>query len=130
MATTKPRLTISLDPVTYQTFTRFAELSAKPTATIISDLLRDARPHFEQLGVLLQQAHQLKENGTEEARKKFAALLDVGAHRATAANEYIQSDLVTAVDRGAARPRSGRPPSPAIRTKKSTPAVKAATKKK
>lgn len=120
MATTKPRITISLPPNIYATYKRFAELSQRPAASVISELLGQAQPHIEQLGVLLQQAHQLKNNGTDEERAKFIAKIDMGLHRTVAASDLLYSDLVTSAQipgEALAEPGSA-PQSPAKRVPK------------
>lgn len=116
MATTKPRTMVTLEPETYATFKRFAELSRRPMATIISELLTGARPEFEKLGVLLQQARDL-ESRSQHEQAKFLARIEVMANRASASQEFIQSDLVTSLSRPVAPPVRGAKGRPAA-TKK------------
>lgn len=94
MATDKPRITITLDQQTLDVYRRFAQLSRQPTATIIANMLTEARDHFVQLGVLLQQAEQLEMQSAEQ-QSAFLARIQMGAHRAQAASELVQSDLLT-----------------------------------
>jgi len=114
---------LSLEPATYHVFKRFAELSSKPTATVIAELLDDARPSFEQMGVLLQEAARLSSAGTNEQRQKLLAHLELSAHRAEAAAGLIGSDLVAAASSAAtsAPParRASKTPHSLIHTNKS-----------
>lgn len=122
MATEKPRITISLQPLTYDTYKRFAQLSAKPTATIISDILESSREEFEKIGVLLQQARELESRSHEE-QSKFLARIEVMANRASASQEFIQSDLVTSISLPSAPPARGAkaPPAGAKKAAKNAP---------
>ena len=129
MATTKPRLTLSLEPATYHVFKRFAELSGKPTATVIAGLLDMARPSFEQMGVLLQEAERLSSSGTNEHRQKLLAHLELTAHRAEAAAGLIGSDLVAAASSAAtsapAARRASKTPHSLIHTNKPSNSIPA-----
>lgn len=104
MATTKPRLMLTLEPQTYATFKQYAELDGRPLATVISSLLNDTRPHFEKLGVLLQQAEAMV-HATHAEKHQFMAHLDVGLARAKASQDLIYSDLVTTVKAPSAKQR-------------------------
>lgn len=109
MATEKNRFSISLDDQTYNVYKRFAQLSGKPLATIISSMLVDAREHFVQLGVVLQRAEALK-GETAEQKSAFLSRIDMGMHRAQAAVDLLGSDLVEMAKKpvaatGAAKPR-------------------------
>lgn len=124
MATEKNRFSISLDDQTYNVYKRFAQLSGKPLATIISSMLLDARDHFVQLGVLLQHAESLK-GETAAQKAAFIARIDMGLHRAQAAADLIGSDLVAMAEKpaavaGAAQPRgsAARAPHSLIHTNK------------
>lgn len=96
MATTKPRMMLTLEPQTHAAFKRFAQLSGTPMATIVAQMLDQARPQFEKLGVMLQQARDI-ESRTKEQQSEFLAKIDVLANRTHAARNEVYTDLVTTV---------------------------------
>jgi hypothetical protein len=109
MATEKNRFSVSLDDETYNVYKRFAQLSGKPMATIIAHMLVEAREHFVKLGVLLQRAHDMV-GETHDARSAFVARIDMGMHRAVAAADLIDSDLVEMMREKPARSRDAAQP--------------------
>jgi hypothetical protein len=54
MATTKPRLTITLEPHTYAVISELSRLQGKPKAHIITELLDTVVPVFERTAYLLE----------------------------------------------------------------------------
>jgi hypothetical protein len=98
MATEKNRFSISLDDQTYDIYKRYSQLAGKPMATVIAHMLVEARDHFVQLGVLLQQAHEMV-GKSDEAHSQFLARLEMGLHRAKAASDLTYSDLVQTAER-------------------------------
>lgn len=114
MPTQKHRFSITLDEETFKIYKRFSELAGKPTCTIISSMLVEARDHFVQLGVLLQKAKTLQ-GDTLEQKAAFVARIDMGLHRAQATVDLMRSDLVQMAEEpqrqvsvAPATPRSGR----------------------
>ena len=99
MATTKPRMMLTLEPQTFATFKRFALLSGTPASTVVARLLDQARPEFEKLGVMLQQARDLQSR-TKEEQSEFLARIDLMANRADVFREVNQADMVSAVGLG------------------------------
>lgn len=98
MATDKPRITITLELDTLNVYRRFAKLSGRPTATVIADMLTEAREHFVQLGVLLQQANAMK-GQTLEQQAAFVERLQAGLDKAELARMSISEDLVSTAER-------------------------------
>ena len=96
MPSTKPRMMLTLEPQTLATLNHYARLLGKPTSTVVSHLLTAGRPEIEKLGVLMQQARELEARSSGE-QARFLARIEVMANRASAAQEFIQSDLVTSV---------------------------------
>lgn len=109
MATDRHRFSISLDEQTFQIYKRFAELSEKPLATIVSTMLEEAREHFIQLGVMLQQAQALK-GQTAEQQAAFLARLQASSNRAQAVSDLVGVDLVQMAQMGAADTRVAAKP--------------------
>lgn len=109
MPTEKNRFSVSLDEETYNVYKRFAQLSGKPMATVVAHMLVEAREHFVKLGVLLQRANDMI-GETHEARSAFVARIDMGKHRARAAADLIDSDLVEMMREKPARPETAASP--------------------
>lgn len=72
MATTKPRITITLNPRTYEVLKAIGELGGQPMSGFVSEMLDSALPTLERMAVTFQkvkQAHNLE-------RAKFLETID------------------------------------------------------
>lgn len=83
MATTKPRLTITLEPHTYAVISELSRLQQKPKAHIITELLDTVVPVFERTAYLLQWADRATsgvnddiKGSMERAEMKLKGMLD------------------------------------------------------
>ena len=66
----KPRVAVSLTPGTFAIFKRFGQLSDKPMASCIAELLEASSVEFANLCQLLAQANALK-NESQDKQAKF-----------------------------------------------------------
>lgn len=102
MPTNNPRVQVTLDPDSYATYKRFAELAERPLGSVIAEFLIEARPQFEKLGAILQEAHRLQER-TDEERASFL-------HKLTFAQGAVHGSLVgmqSAIDFSSSEPAAG-----------------------
>jgi hypothetical protein len=83
MATTKPRLTITLNPHTYVVISELSRLQNKPKAHIITELLDTVVPVFERTAYLLQLANNATtgvnddiRDSMERAEEKLRRMMD------------------------------------------------------
>ena len=90
MATTKPRITITLDQRTYDVIKAISELGGQSMSAFVSDMLDSALPTLERMAATFQAVNAAQ---TAE-RKKFLSSLD----RAQAALEPAVMKAVGQVD--------------------------------
>ena len=67
MTTTKPRITVNLEPVTALQLKRISELTGNSQSSMISEVLEQAAPVFERLIVVLEAAEQAKAKVKEQS---------------------------------------------------------------
>lgn len=68
MATTKPRLTITLEPHTYEVISQLADLQGRPKAKIITELLDSVTPVLERTCYVLEMAHRATSGVSDDLR--------------------------------------------------------------
>lgn len=73
MATTKPRITISLEKHAYEVLGRLAKANKQPMSRIVSELLDATLPYMERAVVLVEQAAKLKGGGLSAELKQSLA---------------------------------------------------------
>ena len=73
MATTKPRLTITLDPHTYLVLSTLANLQGESRSKIITDLLDSVVPVLERTARIIQIAKTAETTVTDDMRNAFTA---------------------------------------------------------
>lgn len=83
MATTKPRITITLEPEQHDVLQRLAALQRAPMSRIVSDLIDEVTPMLEKLLVTLEAAsrahHDVKANIRRTAEEAEAELQPLAA---------------------------------------------------
>ena len=76
MSTTKPRITITLEPVTALQLKRISELTGNSQSSMVSEVLEQATPVFERLIKILEAAESAKQSA--EAAQQSIAIQSVG----------------------------------------------------
>lgn len=71
MATTKPRITISLDPNVYATLRRMSELGGQPMAGIVSELLESVHEPLMRTVAFLEAASDAPKQIRDGLRRSF-----------------------------------------------------------
>ena len=71
MATTKPRLTITLEPHTHLVVSTLAELQGQSKSKLITDFLDSVVPVLERTARLIQMAQSAQSTVTDDMRKSF-----------------------------------------------------------
>jgi len=74
MATTKPRITISLNPHVYATLKRMSELGNQPMASIVSELLESVHEPLMRTVAFLDAASEAPKEVKAGLRKSFETL--------------------------------------------------------
>lgn len=72
MTTTKPRITVNLEPVTALQLKRISELTGNSQSSMISEVLEQAAPVFERLIVVLEAAEQAKAKVREQSVERLS----------------------------------------------------------
>lgn len=72
MATNKPRITISLQPQTYEALSRLSRAGHQPMASIVSELVESAAPSLVRMAVVIERAA----SASEEVRTGFVAAVE------------------------------------------------------
>ena len=76
MSTTKPRITITLEPVTALQLKRISELTGNSQSSMVSEVLEQAAPVFERLIKILEAADAAKQSA--EAAQQSVMIQSVG----------------------------------------------------
>ena len=76
MSTTKPRITITLEPVTALQLKRISELTGNSQSSMVSEVLEQATPVFERLIKILEAAEAAKQSA--EAAQQSVMIQSVG----------------------------------------------------
>ena len=76
MSTTKPRITITLEPVTALQLKRISELTGNSQSSMVSEVLEQATPVFERLIKILEAADAAKQSA--EAAQQSVKIQSVG----------------------------------------------------
>jgi uncharacterized Ntn-hydrolase superfamily protein len=76
MSTTKPRITITLEPVTALQLKRISELTGNSQSSMVSEVLEQATPVFERLIRILEAAEAAKKSA--EAAQQSVMIQSVG----------------------------------------------------
>lgn len=71
MATTKPRITISLNPHVYATLKRMSQLGKQPMASIVSELLESVHEPLMRTVAFLEAASEAPKQVKDGLRKSF-----------------------------------------------------------
>lgn len=106
MATTKPRITITLEPAQHDVLQRLAALQRAPMSRIVSDLLNEVTPTLEKLLITLEaasRAHQdVKANIRRTAEEAEAELQPLAAAALSQLDLFVQaiSGMVPKADVG------------------------------
>lgn len=66
MATTKPRITLSISPELYSELARFAALQKRPMASCVTEYLEHIRPTFAKISDAIDYAHRLQMYGKSD----------------------------------------------------------------
>jgi hypothetical protein len=110
MATTKPRLTITLNPHTYAVITELSRLQSKPKAHIITELLDTVVPVFERTAYLLQMADTASigvnddiRDSMERAEERLRKMMDSAFNQL----DMLSESLPDGVDGGIGEKQSG-----------------------
>lgn len=103
MATTKPRMSITLDAETYNAVRKLAENKRCSMSEVIQDVCNEARPAFERINALFLAAQTLDEDAFKDLNKALNTL------ETRVANAYedsvAQMDLLASQKRKPGRPR-------------------------
>lgn len=122
MATTKPRITISLNPHVYATIKRMSELGGQPMASIVSEMLDTVHEPLMRTVAFLEAAAEAPKQVKDGLRQSFEAVeRDVYA---AAGHTVAQIDWLTdQLKPGGSERRGGRaaPPRSTGSGKHSTP---------
>lgn len=89
MTTTRPRITVNLEPVTAQQLKRISELTGNSQSSMISEVLEQAAPVFERLILVLEAAEKAK----ERARESVDAVRVKSVERLNEAQQRIETQL-------------------------------------
>ena len=120
MSTTKPRITISLEPHTYEVLRRLSEANGRPMSAAVTDFLELGVPSMERLVLLLERARQVPEEQREGVRKALesaeaAMAPSVAAALAQGDLFFAASEAAMSAAGGASRePRSGERVAPEV----------------
>lgn len=71
MATSKPRITISLEPQAYEVISRLAAANRKPMSSVVTDFLDLARPQMERMVAILEAARSAPDQARASIRKSL-----------------------------------------------------------
>jgi hypothetical protein len=114
MATTKPRLTITLQPHTYVVISELARLQKKPKAVIITELLDTVVPVFERTCYLLQLAESATsgvnddiKGSMERAEAKLKGMMDDAMGQLDMVSELLSASHSDGADGGIGEKQSG-----------------------
>jgi hypothetical protein len=114
MATTKPRLTITLQPHTYVVISELARLQKKPKAVIITELLDTVVPVFERTCYLLQLAESATsgvnddiKGSMERAEAKLKGMMDDAMGQMDMVSGLLSESLTQGEEGGIGEKRSG-----------------------
>lgn len=72
MTTSKPRITVNLEPVTALQLKRISELTGNSQSSMISEVLEQASPVFERLIVVLEAAEKAKARVREQSVERLS----------------------------------------------------------
>lgn len=75
MATTKPRITISLTPEQYKALKRLADLQSRPMATALTDLVGELLPIMIQLADIIEISQKAEKTAREQMSRPLQQLL-------------------------------------------------------
>lgn len=76
MATTKPRVNLTLEPEHYAILTRLAKVQGTSRARIINELFKEVVPQLESVVVTLEQAKAAAEKLTPEAKARLRTMME------------------------------------------------------
>lgn len=112
MATTKPRLAITLEPEQYEILQRLAKVQGGSMARIVSEMLAEMSPMLEKVAEAMEAAHKAQQGmkatirtAAEQAERDMQPL----AAAAIAQFEHFAQELGRLVDTGAESPPVARP---------------------
>lgn len=71
MATSKPRITITLDPQAYEVVSRLAAANRKSMSSVVTDFLDLARPQMERMVTILESARSAPDQARASIRKSL-----------------------------------------------------------
>ena len=100
MATQKPRITVTLEPHTYEVLSQLAELQGGSKAGIISELLETVVPVFERTCYVIQMAQQASNGVNDEIRasmERSEAKLQVIMNEALGQLDIFETDASRAM---------------------------------
>jgi len=75
MATTKPRITISLEPEQYQTLKRFSDYMSLPMSKVVTEAVVELLPALDSLASVVGMAKKLDQQAREQYRLSMGARL-------------------------------------------------------
>jgi hypothetical protein len=71
MSTSKPRITITLEPHAYEVLKRLSAASDRPMSSAVTDFLAVALPAMERIVVVLEAAKRMPDQAREEMRESL-----------------------------------------------------------
>lgn len=100
MATSKPRITISLDPEAYQALKELATAQDRPMSSVVSEYLEMASPVFTRIAATLKEAKALSAQADEKKSAANAGML-ASLEQGQASAEEVLTKLFEVVRMGA-----------------------------
>lgn len=93
MATTKPRVNLTLEPEHYEILTRLAKVQGTSRARIINELFKEVVPQLESVVVTLEEAKAAAEKLTPEAKARLRAKMEGKEAEAMEAMQELRKEL-------------------------------------
>ena len=93
MATTKPRVNLTLEPEHYEILTRLAKVQGTSRARIINELFKEVVPQLESVVVTLEEAKAAAQKLTPEAKARLRAKMEGKEAEAMEAMQELRKEL-------------------------------------
>jgi uncharacterized protein (DUF1778 family) len=93
MATTKPRVNLTLEPEHYEILTRLAKVQGTSRARIINELFKEVVPQLESVVVTLEEAKAAAQKLTPEAKARLRAKMEGKEAEALEAMQELRKEL-------------------------------------
>lgn len=92
MATSKPRVTITLDPLVYQTYHQFAEAQDRRVSSVLAEMLTEIEPQIRSTTAILLAAKSAPRetmHNISGVMEEFASALDNAAGGAQKELDFV-----------------------------------------